>query len=310
MAQTSGAERKCPGCGMSLVARTTSDGAEVLVDERGRLHLCPRAVVPKPAPRRDAPRHEGPREGPRREGPRHEGPRREGPRHDGPRREGPRHDGPRREGPRHERPRREELRREKLNSAQPQKPVDAVRPARPHKAAARPRPVQRPPRQAPGPRRVPAPAPEPTTWDVLANRHVRCAKCHEPVLVHREGGSGPGRVGRVVLAEIDGSAAHDCAREPLTLLTLARVEARSAVERTLRMLAERQAAAEREPDEPPAVATAPAPALTAAARPRRPPRRDRMETASAHAATSRECPSCGKLMAGSGDTQVCLHCGA
>jgi hypothetical protein len=145
---------------------------------------------------------------------------------------------------------------------------------------------------------VPPPVPEPATWDVLANRHVRCAKCHEPVRVRKA-------VGRVVLDEIDGSAPHDCAREPLTILTLARADARAAVEQTLRALAERQASERVAAEEAP-VESAP----LMAPRPRRLPRRERTGAEGSVAEISRECPSCGKLMAGSGDTMVCLYCGS
>ncbi len=126
--------------------------------------------------------------------------------------------------------------------------------------------------------------------------------CHEPVRVRKE-------KGLVVLGEIDGSAPHDCGREPLTILTLARADARAAVERTLRALAERQAG-ERVSGEESGADAGPATSPTATTRPRRSPRRNPAGTESRQAGTSRECPSCGNLMAGSGDLQVCLHCGA
>lgn len=144
--------------------------------------------------------------------------------------------------------------------------------------------------------------PVPVEWDVLANRHVRCAKCREPVRVRKE-------KGRVVLDEIDGSLPHDCTRDPLTVLSLARADARAAVEQTLRVLAERQAAGERASTEESMSMGAPATPPMAASRPRRPPRRDPAMAESGAMRSSRECPSCGNLMAGSGDAKVCLHCG-
>jgi len=244
------------------------------VDERGRLHLCPKAVArrvptrpPKPAPHPPKPTLHPSKPVAR--------------------------------------PQRPAARRPEPAAGPPRAAAAAKPAARPPKPATRPpRPAPRPakpasrPRPAPASRRIPA-IPEPVTWDVLANRHVRCGKCHEPVRVTKDRG-------RVALHEIDGSAPHDCAREPLTVLTLARADARAAVERTVRALAERKAASERAWEQPVAVQAPPPPTPIRALR----PKRERAEAPGSDAGASRECPSCGKLMAGSGDTAVCLHCGA
>ena len=150
-------------------------------------------------------------------------------------------------------------------------------------------------------RRVRAPVPvariQPLKWDVLENRHVRCAECREPVRI------GPRIRKEVTLLEVDGSATHICGRPASDVLRNARAVAREAVAETLRQLMIRDLERRRVAEQ-----VVPREVAWPVSRPHR--ARRKTSGRPPLSASSRECPACGNLMAGAGDSMTCWHCGS